>query len=82
VGVFSDKELLERAITFIHNIFKKRYQDKKKRDTNLTLHQFVDDMLSSGSASLLSFIPGLQKVLESELNREQILQSKSWLSNR
>ncbi len=81
-GVFSDDELLERSTTFIHNLFKKRYQDKKKRDTNLTLHQFVNDMLSSGSTSLPSFIPGLQKILERELNREQIPQSKSWLSNR
>jgi hypothetical protein len=81
-GMFSDEELLKRSTTFIHNIFKKKYQDKKKRDTNITLHQFVDDMLSSGSISLPSFIPGLQKVLESELNREQIPQSKSSLSNR
>jgi hypothetical protein len=78
----TDEALLQRVTTAIHIIISRRFQDKKKRNANLTINQFIDEQLSSSGSSLPLFIPALQKSLEREMTEEERPQSRSWLSNR
>ncbi len=80
--LLTDEALLQRVATAIQDIIPRRFQDKKKRNANLTIDQFIDEQLSSSGSSLPSFTPALQKSLEREMTEEERPQSRSWLSNR